>query len=89
MNPAQIGYELEKQTVDPKERPAEFMLNALRLLDGVPEALFEQRTGLALDSINEPLRKWRELGFMHPSRLALTPRGLLALDTITADFLAD
>ena len=89
MDTAQIDAGPARQVVPQAEQAAEFMMNALRLIDGVPETLFEQRTELRLASISKPLSKWRKLGLMHPSRLALTPKGLLALDTITADFLAD
>jgi len=89
MDAAQIDAGPERQVVERSEQAAEFMMNALRLIEGVPEAMFEQRTELSLDAISEPLAKWRKLGLMRPSRLALTPSGLLALDTITADFLAN
>lgn len=36
----------EERVIDPKELPFEFMLNALRLVEGIPEALFGERTGL-------------------------------------------
>lgn len=36
------------QTLDPTTLPFEFMLNALRLIDGVPQGLYAERTGLTL-----------------------------------------
>ena len=35
----------------PEDRPFEFMLNALRLLNGVPASLYAERSGLPLESI--------------------------------------
>src|SRR3954471_7192255 len=37
--------------VDPRELPFEFMLNALRLIEGFPLALFQERTGLPLSVV--------------------------------------
>ncbi|MGD9152549.1 MAG: radical SAM family heme chaperone HemW [Gammaproteobacteria bacterium] len=42
--------------IEKSKLPLEFMLNALRLVDGVPTELFEQRTGLKLSSIKPQLK---------------------------------
>jgi oxygen-independent coproporphyrinogen-3 oxidase len=47
--------------IDPERRPFEFMLNALRLVDGFELDLFSLRTGLAHDAIAAPLQ--RALGY--------------------------
>ncbi len=47
-----------------EELPFEYMLNALRLVDGVPLNEFSTRTGLPLDCIEAPLRKAREHGWL-------------------------
>lgn len=78
-----------KTIVPGPEQPAEFMMNALRLIDGVPHSLFEERTDLALASIDAPLNRWRNLGLMQQDRIGLTTAGLRALDTIAADFLPE
>jgi len=80
-------WQTSTNTVANEELPSEFMMNALRLLAGVPEELFTQRTGLPLDSIEAQLSKWRRMGVMREGRLALTPMGMNALDTVVADFL--
>ena len=61
---------LESREVVPSERPFEFMLNALRLVEGFPAQLFAQRTGLPLAAIE-------------PSLQAAEKRGLLARDHAT------
>ena len=45
--PKMVGW----QAIDKEELVSEFMLNALRLHDGVAWSLFERRTGLSYDSI--------------------------------------
>lgn len=73
--------------VAPEQRPVEFMMNALRLTDGVPEALFETRTGLPLARIRPVLDRLRGDQLMREDRLALTERGLRFLDSAVAEFL--
>ncbi|MBV8604319.1 MAG: oxygen-independent coproporphyrinogen III oxidase-like protein [Pelomonas sp.] len=65
------------------ELPFEFMLNALRLVDGVPMQQFLDRTGLPPSSLAKGLAAARERGLMvdDAARLAATPRGF--------DFLSD
>ena len=41
------------QAIDPADLPGEFMMNALRLTAGVPQALFVERTGLPLAAIEK------------------------------------
>ena len=60
----------ESREVGAAELPFEFMLNALRLIEGFPLALFAQRTGLAITAVG------RELG-------AVEARGLIARDHLT------
>ncbi len=66
------------------ELPVEFMLNALRLHEGVPAAFFHQRTGLLLDTIARPLQRALELQLMRddPTRLQPTARGLQFLNEL-------
>lgn len=68
--------------------PEEFMLNALRLTDGVDEALFEARTGCPLGTVSEALAALREEGLLRRDRLATTELGLRFLDRVVARFLA-
>ena len=82
------GEEGSEIVVPKAELPLEFMMNVLRLVDGVENELFEVRTGLALGEIAptlEPLVKW---GLMHPGRLALTASGYPQLDAVLKRFAA-
>ena len=81
-------WQLESTPVATAELPSEFMLNALRLIDGVAESSFEHTTGLPLKTLEPQLEKWRRMGIMDPQRLSLTPMGLNALDTVVTDFLS-
>jgi oxygen-independent coproporphyrinogen-3 oxidase len=65
----------------------EFMLNVLRLVDGVPLSEFDATTGLPIARL-EPMRS-RHIadGLLHPERLAATPRGFEVLDSLIADYL--
>ncbi len=67
--------------------PVEFMMNALRLIDGVDEELFEARTGIPLIRIQETLGELRAAGLMRSDRLGLTAKGLRFLDSVVGEFL--
>jgi oxygen-independent coproporphyrinogen-3 oxidase len=64
------------------ELPFEFMMNALRLTDGFPRALFEARTGLPWRTIEAPMAALaaRELIEMDAETCRPTPRGLAFLN---------
>lgn len=76
-------------TVDAEALPFEFMLNALRLTDGVEAALFEARTGLPLSVIEPTLVRLRSEGLLvdDPSRIRTTPKGLAFLSDVQERFL--
>lgn len=67
----------------------EFMLNALRLREGVPAVLFEQRTGLALAVIAEALAglRQRDLLVSEAARLQCTSAGFNYLNQVLKVFL--
>jgi len=67
----------------------EFMLNALRLKQGVDSQLFKQRTGLDLHSIDLPIKQAVEKGLLRDSlhNLQTTPLGWRFLNELTPLFL--
>ena len=73
------------------ELPFEFMLNALRLREGVSFQSFLERTGLPPSSIAKALAEARAKGLLEadPARIAATPRGFDFLNDVQALFLAD
>ena len=82
------GGDSETTPVPHDELPAEFMMNALRLVDGVEHGLFEARTGLGFEVIAQTVAELADWGLMQASRLALTARGHRQLNGVVARFLA-
>ena len=76
------------QTVEADDRPLEFMMNALRLQEGVEESLFSERTGLPLDTIAEILATLRREGLLESHRLQATDRGRQYLNSVLERFLS-
>ena len=71
--PDRIGGD---EDIAPAQRPFEFMLNALRLVDGVPATDFEARTGLPLATIQPALDEARQRGWLLPDATRLQPSEL-------------
>ncbi len=72
-----------------KELPFEFMLNALRLREGVALSQYLERTGLPLSSITNQLETARSRGLLaaDPLRLTPTPLGFDFLNDLQEIFL--
>jgi oxygen-independent coproporphyrinogen-3 oxidase len=75
--------------VSPAELPFEYMLNALRLVDGVPTAEFAERTGLEPNCIAPALADGYRRGWLHadPSRLHTTDLGQRFLNDVITSFM--
>ncbi|MDO5103546.1 MAG: radical SAM family heme chaperone HemW [Lautropia sp.] len=87
---ALAGHSLEIDRVVPAaDLPFEFMLNALRLRDGVDLALFAERTGLSTVRIRQPLQEAVARGLLldSPDRLVPTEQGYRFLNDLLAIFL--
>jgi putative oxygen-independent coproporphyrinogen III oxidase len=71
------------------ELPFEFMLNALRLVEGVDNSLFEDRTGLSILAVQSALNQalGKKLLEASPNRLRATPQGMLFLNELQSLFL--
>ena len=71
--------------------PFEFMLNALRLIQGFDAQLFESRTSLPLLSIEHILRQAQTDGLIDRDRQRIAPsdRGRRFLNRLLQRFLAD
>ena len=82
---------VENRVVPPHELPFEFMLNALRLVDGFPPVLFEERTGLPFTILEKQLQKAEEKSLLERDwkRVRPTARGQRFLNELLAFFLAD
>jgi putative oxygen-independent coproporphyrinogen III oxidase len=78
------------QPVAPADLPGEFMMNALRLSDGVPLELFSERTGLPLAAIENSALAGRQEGLLEivDGKLRPTALGRRFLNRLIGHFLA-
>lgn len=74
-------------SISQDELPVEFMMNALRLNDGVEPELFAATTGLAIDVLEPTLGELRQQDLLESDRLALTQSGRNHLNSIVEKFL--
>lgn len=83
--PKMVGW----QAIDKEELVSEFMLNALRLHDGVAWSLFAARTGLSYDSIAVQVAQLIDQGLLidNPQHLQPTELGKRYLNQILRAFL--
>ncbi|TGN38374.1 radical SAM family heme chaperone HemW [Marinobacter confluentis] len=75
------------QRVDEEELPLEFMMNALRLTEGVPENLFTERTGLPLSVVEVKLEALRTDRLLERGRIQATELGQRYLNSLLERFL--
>ena len=63
----------ESHTVAAADLPFEFMLNALRLVDGFEAALFTRRTGMPLSAVEKPLAAAEARGLIERDHARVRP----------------
>lgn len=82
-------FQAGKKILTAEELPFEFMMNALRLVEGVPSAYFAERTQLDFSHIANTCQQVRQLGLLAdiPQQLVATPKGLLFLNNLLEHFL--
>ena len=80
----------EESTVAASQLPFEFLMNALRLADGFPPALFEARTAQPLATILPALQAAAadQLLTVGPERIAPTLKGRRFLNVLLERFLS-
>ena len=80
-----------QQAIASDELPFEFMMNALRLHDGVSADLYHPATGMPFSQIETQLQQLRHKGLLvdDPGRIAPTEQGRLFLNDLLESFLAD
>jgi len=80
---------IESREVSAKDLPFEFMLNTLRLTDGVETKTFSERTGLPLHVISKGLEEASKKGLLDDNPIALkaTALGLRYLNNLQEMFL--
>lgn len=89
LDPAK-SYRAGERLLSPDELPFEFLMNALRLNEGVPAQLFSQRTGLPLQVLDTARQAAEQRRLLHtdPLRLQATPEGQLFLNDLLQHFLS-
>lgn len=80
---------IEARAIPAKDLPFEFMLNVLRLTDGVEAATFSERTGLPIHVMAKGLEEASKKGLLdtNPIRLKATEQGLRYLNNLQEIFL--
>jgi oxygen-independent coproporphyrinogen-3 oxidase len=83
------GAARKESEIAATQLPFEFMLNALRLVEGFPIELFQQRTGLPILGIEQELEKAEKKGLIERDwkRIRPTARGRLFLNELLELFL--
>ncbi len=90
MEQASQGKAIERVwEISPDELGFEFMMNALRLTEGVPLSLFQQRTGHALSAVEAAIKKAQSKGLLTitQDRMQPTLLGQRFLNELLALFL--
>ncbi len=77
MERAATGASITEETaITPRELPFEFMLNALRLVEGFDPGLFQARTGLSLAVAEAALKRAEARGLIERSAVRIRPTEL-------------
>ena len=81
----------ESNEIAAHDLPFEFMLNALRLNQGFPVNLFQERTGLLINSIEKELSEAERKGLLTRDHQTIAPteRGRMFLNDLQQIFLRD
>jgi len=84
-------FSIAKRTVSQDNLPLEFMMNALRLNNGVSTTLFAQRTGLPTGNIRSKIDRLIAQDLLEDSTevIAPTPLGQRFLNNLLAEFMND
>lgn len=82
---------LNWQAIAADDMPFEFMMNALRLKEGVPSSFYNTRTGLSLDNLQSILTRLRQQGLLvaNEQRLQCTAHGFNYLNDVLSEFVMD
>lgn len=77
-----------QETLKPEDLPLDYLLNALRLNEGVPAEAFEAYTGLPLSRLDPAWRELEHKGLVYPKddRLCTTDLGRRFLNDVLAAF---
>ncbi len=77
---------LDTRPVSETERISEFLMNVLRLTNGVERECFENFTGMEFESIQPGIDHFENLGIWHQGKIGLSAEGLRYLDSVLEYF---
>ena len=82
---------IDAHDISRQDLPFEFMLNALRLTEGFPVSLFQERTGMPIAVVSQTLRGLEDDGLIEWDIQTIRPteRGLRFLNDVLGRFLPD
>jgi oxygen-independent coproporphyrinogen-3 oxidase len=80
------SFRIGQEEVAVEDLGFEFLMNALRLNQGVEASLFKERTGLELSVLEPQLSEFRKMGLIEVNRLGTTEKGHLFLNSILEKF---
>jgi putative oxygen-independent coproporphyrinogen III oxidase len=88
---AERAQVVERRELARRDLPFEFMMNALRLSEGVPVATFTERTGLPITAMQKPLAAAEAKGLIERDhvRIRASPLGQRFLNDLLELFLPD
>jgi putative oxygen-independent coproporphyrinogen III oxidase len=88
---AQSGAIISEQELSRNDLAIEFMMNALRLSEGFPVTLFNERTGLPITVVEEPMQRAEQQGLIEWTLDTIRPteKGKWFLNDLLALFLRD
>ncbi len=81
------NYRAGSEQITSGDLPFEFLMNSLRLKQGVDAATFTTGTGLPLSALEPTLSNLRQQGLIHPDRLQCTDQGYLYLNEVLQKFM--
>lgn len=86
-----VNFNAGSQVLSAADLELEFMLNALRLTEGVPTETFTQRTGLNVECLAKSIQQLQEKGLWtnDPQRLACSELGWRWLNTVLEQFMSN
>ena len=67
---------IERKIIQPTDLPFEFMMNALRLVDGVPTTYFTERTGVSIAKISQQIQIAQQKNLLDSNPMFLRPTEL-------------
>lgn len=80
-------YRASSQNLAADDLPLEFLMNAMRLNEGVSESCYSSTTGLPISTLEPALSQARKDQLIEPARLQATPKGHLFLNQLLDRFL--